>query len=317
MPRWRPTGVDRTNRSSWKGTAVMKFALHLGNLAFPDPEGARRLVRLAEVAGFDSVFAVEHVVFPENYTSVYPYAASGRLPGGPASKLPDPLIWLTWVAAATTRLRFMTAVMILPQRNPMVLAKEVATLDYLSGGRFELGIGVGWLKEEFDALGIPFERRGKRADEYVAAMRALWANDAASFKGEFVNFDKVSSNPKPVAKSVPIVVGGHSEAAARRAGRLGDGFFPSIGAQVDTMPLLDVVRRSAEQAGRDPAKVELILGCPGALPKSGSDPRAAVEERIARGAGRLALPVSAFLPDLETTLGRFGEEIIKPYANAS
>jgi probable F420-dependent oxidoreductase len=207
-------------------------------------------------------------------------------------------------------------VMILPQRNPLVLAKEVATLDYLSGGRIELGVGVGWLKEEFEALGISFERRGKRADEYVAAMRALWASDGASFAGEFVKFDKVSCNPKPVGKSVPIVVGGHSEAAARRAGRLGDGFFPSIGAQVDTMPLLDVVRRSAEQAGRDPAKVELILGCPGALPKSGSDPRAAVEERIARGAGRLALPVMAFLPDLETTLARFGEEIIKPYANA-
>ena len=211
-------------------------------------------MRLAEAAGFDSVFAVEHVVFPDNYASVYPYAPGGRLPGGPSVNFPDPLIWLTWVAAATTRLRFMTAVMILPQRNPLVLAKEVATLDYLSGGRIELGIGVGWLKEEFEALGIPFERRGKRADEYVAAMRALWASDGASFAGEFVNFDKVNCNPKPVAKSVPIVVGGHSEAAARRAGRLGDGFFPSIGAQVDTMPLLDVVRRSAEQAGRDPAK---------------------------------------------------------------
>ncbi len=294
----------------------MKFALHFGNNTFPDPEGARRVARLAEAAGFDSLFAVEHVVWPENYESIYPYGPSGRLPGNPSTKLPDPLIWLTWVAAATTRLRFMTAVMILPQRNPLVLAKEVATLDYLSGGRFELGIGVGWLKEEFEALGIPFERRGKRADEYVATMRALWASDAASFTGEFVKFDKVSSNPKPVAKSVPIIVGGHSEAAARRAGRLGDGFFPSIGAQVDTMPLLDVVRRSAERAGRDPAKVELILGCPGALPKSGTDPRAAVEERIARGAGRLALPVTAFMPDLETTLARFGEEIIKPYANA-
>jgi probable F420-dependent oxidoreductase len=234
----------------------MKFALHFGNIAFSDPEGARRLVRLAEAAGFDSVFAVEHVVFPDSYTSVYPYAPGGRLPGGPSMKFPDPLIWLTWVAAATTRLRFMTAVMILPQRNPLVLAKEVATLDYLSSGRIELGIGVGWLKEEFEALGIPFEHRGKRADEYVAAMRALWASDGASFAGEFVKFDKVSCNPKPVAKSVPIVVGGHSEAAARRAGRLGDGFFPSIGAQVDTMPLLDVVRRSAEQAGRDPAMVE-------------------------------------------------------------
>lgn len=294
----------------------MKFALHFGNNTFPDPEGARRLVRVAEAAGFDCVFAVEHVVFPDTYASVYPYARSGRLPGGPSVKLPDPLIWLTWVAAATTRLRFMTAVMILPQRNPLVLAKEVATLDYLSGGRIELGIGVGWLKEEFEALGIPFERRGRRTDEYVAAMRALWASDGASFAGELVNFEKVSSNPKPVAKSVPIVVGGHSEAAARRAGRLGDGFFPSLGTQVDIIPLLDIVRRSAEQAGRDPAKVELILGCPGALPGSGSDARAAVEVRLAQGAGRIALPVTAFLPDIETTLARFGEEIISRYADA-
>src|ERR1700755_3288351 len=113
---------------------VMKFALHFGNLAFSAPEGARRLVRVAEAAGFDSVFAVEHVVVPHDYTSVYPYAPGGRLPGGPSLKFPDRRIWLTWVAAATTRLRFMTAVMILPQRNPLVLAKEDATLDYLSGG---------------------------------------------------------------------------------------------------------------------------------------------------------------------------------------
>src|SRR6201987_3520186 len=291
----------------------MKFAPHFGNKTFSDPDGARRLVRQAEAAGFDSVFAVEHVVFPDNYTSVYPYAPGSRLPGGPSTRFPDPLISLTWVAAATTRLRFMTAVMILPQRNPLVLAKEVATLDYLSGGRIELGIGVGWLKEEFEALGIPFERRGKRADEYVASMRALWASDGASFTGEFVKFEKVSCNPKPVAKSVPIIVGGHSEAAARRAGRLGDGFFPSIGGQGHTMTLLAMVRGSPDEAGRDPAKVELILGCPGALPGSGSDPRAAVEERIARGVGRVALPVTAFLPDIETTLARFGEEIIKPY----
>jgi probable F420-dependent oxidoreductase len=161
----------------------MKFALHFSNNTFPDGAGAKRLARLAEAAGFDSVLAIDHVVLPEDYASSYPYSATGRLPGSHASHYPDPLVWMAYVAAATTRLRLMTGVIILPQRNPLVLAKQIATLDHMSGGRIELGIGVGWLKEEFAALGIPFERRGKRADEYVAAMRALWRGDNASFAG--------------------------------------------------------------------------------------------------------------------------------------
>ena len=292
----------------------MKFALHFGNNTFPDGAGAARLARLAEAAGFDSVFAIDHVVLPDDYASRYPYSATGRLPGSQASAYPDPLIWMAYVAAATTRLRLMTGVIILPQRNPLVLAKQVATLDRMSGGRIELGIGVGWLKEEFAALGVPFERRGKRADEYVAAMRALWRDDSASFAGEFVNFRQVSCNPKPVAGSVPIFVGGHSEAAARRAGRIGDGFFPSIGAQVDIMPLLDLVRRTAEAAGRDPKAIEIMTGCPDALPNSGKDPLAAVEERRGRDIRRIVLPVDAFMPDLEESLSRFGETVIRPFA---
>jgi probable F420-dependent oxidoreductase len=294
----------------------MKFALHFSNNTFPDGTGAKRLARLAEAAGFDSVLAIDHVVLPEDYASSYPYSATGRLPGSHASHYPDPLVWMAYVAAATTRLRLMTGVIILPQRNPLVLAKQVATLDHMSGGRIELGIGVGWLKEEFAALGVPFERRGKRADEYVAAMRALWRGDNASFAGEFVNFQQVSCNPKPVTGSVPIFVGGHSEAAAKRAGRIGDGFFPSIGAQVDVMPLFDVVRRAAEAAGRDPGAIEIMTGCPNALPNSGKDPLAAVEERLRRGIGRIVLPVGAFMPDLEESLLRFGESVIRPFAEA-
>jgi alkanesulfonate monooxygenase SsuD/methylene tetrahydromethanopterin reductase-like flavin-dependent oxidoreductase (luciferase family) len=158
-------GANRTRRAIGK-EPVMKFALHFGNIAFSDPDGARRLVRLAETAGFDSVFAAEHVVFPDNYTSVYPYAPGGRLPGGPSMKFPDPLIWLTWVAAATTRLRVMTAMMILPQRNPLVLAKEVATLDYLSGGRIELGIGVGLAQGGVRGARHPL-RAARQADRRV------------------------------------------------------------------------------------------------------------------------------------------------------
>jgi probable F420-dependent oxidoreductase len=291
----------------------MKFTLHFGNNTFPDMAAAIKMVKLAEAAGFDSVVAVDHVVFPHNYTSVYPYSPTGRLPGGPGGALPDPLIWMAAMAAVTTKLRFMTGVIILPLRNPLVLAKQVATLDHMSGGRIELGIGVGWLKEEFEAVGVPYEKRGKRSDEYVAAMRALWKQEGASFKGEFVNFSEVTSSPLPVRRDVPIVIGGHTDYAAKRAGRLGDGFFPSIGTQVDILPLFDVMWRTAEAAGRDGKKIEIMAGCPDLWPGSGKDPRPAIEERKRQGVGRIVLPVWRFMPELEDHIARFGETIIKQY----
>jgi probable F420-dependent oxidoreductase len=215
------------------------------------------------------------------------------------------------VAAATTRLRLITGVLVVPQRNPLVLAKQVATLDHLSGGRISLGIGVGWLREEFDALGVPFERRGARTDEYVLAMRALWAGDDARFRGAFVRFDGMSCNPKPVRGGVPILVGGHSEQAARRAARLGDGFFPATGIQRPVEPLIDLMRRAAEEAGRDPAGIELTLGCPGAL---SDDPLREVEACRARGAQRVLVSSAAFLPDPEARLAAFGERVIRRVA---
>ncbi|MDP6708431.1 MAG: LLM class F420-dependent oxidoreductase, partial [Alphaproteobacteria bacterium] len=240
----------------------MKFALHFGNFALPDPEAAKRMALAAEAAGFESVVAIEHVVLPTDYASTYPYSPTGRLPGSSKTDFPDPLVWLTYVGAATTRLRLLTGVLILPQRNPLVLAKEVATIDHMTGGRLSLGIGVGWLREEFEAIGVPFERRGARTDEYIQAMRALWTQDVASFEGEFVSFENIACNPKPVAGSVPIVVGGHSKAAARRAGRIGDGFFPATGAQVEIAPLIVLVRETAMEAGRDPVSIEVTSGCP-------------------------------------------------------
>ena len=273
--------------------------------------GAARVARAAEAAGFDSVLAIDHVVLPQSYESIYPYSANGRMPAANTAPYVDPLIWMAFAAAATSTIKLMTGVIILPQREPLALAKQVATLDFMSGGRIELGIGVGWLKEEFAAIGVPFEKRGKRADEYIGAMRALWASDGASYHGEFVNFDKVNSNPKPVRGYVPIIVGGHSEAAAKRAGRLGQGFFPSIGAPADTFPLFDIARRAAEAASRDPESIERITGCLGAFPNSGQDPLAAVEERQQRGAQRLVMPVTAFLPNLEENLMNFGEKVIQ------
>lgn len=288
----------------------MKFALHFGNIAFPDPDDARRLVLAAEAAGFESVLAVEHVVIPTDYATPYPYNASGRLPGGVDMAWPDPLAWLTYVGALTATLRLITGVLVLPQRNPLVLAKHLATIDHLTGGRLELGVGVGWLREEFDALGVPFDRRGRRTDEYIQAMRALWAGDDASFDGEFVAFRGMSCNPKPVSGGVPIVVGGHSRPAIRRAARYGDGFFPATGAGLDAGEIIGALRTEAVAIGRDPAEIQVMTGCPDALPGSGRDPLAAIAASARSGVDRVVLPLAAFEADLEGMLAEYGATVI-------
>ena len=208
-------------------------------------------------------------------------------------------------------MRFITGVLVVPQRNPLVFAKEVATLDYLSRGRISLGIGVGWLREEFAALGVPFEGRGRRTDEAIAIMRALWSDDDVTFQGEFAQFRGVNCNPKPVHGRVPILVGGHSEQAARRAGRLGDGFFPATGTQGPIQPLIDLMRQTAEAAGRNPADIELTTGCPGAV---GREPLAAVDECRSRGVHRVTVSASTFLPDPEARLAEFGQRVIRQSA---
>lgn len=291
----------------------MKFCLHFGNAAYPDPEDAKRLALAAEAAGFESVIAVEHVVIPTHYTSRYPYSESGRMAGGIDAPRPDPLAWLTFVGALTSRLRLITGVLVLPQRNPLVLAKHLATIDHLTGGRLELGIGIGWLREEFQALGIPWARRGSRTDEYVHAMRALWDRDDTSFEGEFVSFEGVSCNPKPAQGSIPIVVGGNSEPAIRRAARLADGYFPATGdTSFDVAGAVQALRKETHAAGRDPDAIEVMAGCPDCLPGYGIDPLKAVADRAAAGVARVVLPVNAFEADLEGMLAEFGAKVIAP-----
>ncbi|MCY3918783.1 MAG: LLM class F420-dependent oxidoreductase [Chloroflexi bacterium] len=262
----------------------MKFGLRYCNIGpYTDPARAVELVQAAEEAGFDSAWTIEHTVVPGGYESVYPYAPGGRMPGRESEFiLPDPLIWLAYVASATARIKLGTAILILPQHNPVITAKQVATLDHLSGGRVLLGIGVGWLKEEFDAIGAPFADRGRRADEYVAAMRELWSSDAPTFHGEFVHFDSAHCQPRPVNGFVPIVVGGDTKVAARRAGRLGDGYFPARGAPLDR---IDLARRTAEQHGRDPDALEITASLPDDLDE--------IPRLAAAGVHRLAVPVSA------------------------
>jgi probable F420-dependent oxidoreductase len=263
---------------------AMRYGIVFANTGpAAQPDHAVGIAQAAERLGYDSLWTVEHVVVPADHESKYPYSESGRMPGGEDFDIPDPLIWLAYVAAATETIRLCTGILILPQRNPGVLAKECATLDVLSGGRLTLGIGVGWLKEEFEALGIPWERRAARTDEYVAALRTYWSEDVASFAGEFVAFERAKSFPKPPGRAIPIVVGGHSEAAARRAGRIGDGFFPAQGSPEGLGHLLDVMRRAADEAGRDADAIEVTAG-------ASMDP-AVVEKLTDLGVTRLVLPL--------------------------
>lgn len=285
----------------------MKFGLRYASLGrYSNGADAVALAQAAEAAGFESIWTVEHVVVPHAYQSRYPYSPTGRMGSGLEDfPIPDPLIWLAYVASATRTIKLGTAILILPQRNPVVTAKAVATLDHMAGGgRVLLGIGVGWLAEEFATLGVPFEDRGARTDEYVAAMRALWSEDCASFHGRFVSFDRVFCRPLPAARRIPIIVGGDTKAAARRAGRLGDGYFPARGLPTE---LFDEMRRAAEAAGRNPADIEITVSAP-------SDP-SEIEALAQRGISRVAVPVSSaagLAAQVRTPddVLRYGKEII-------
>jgi probable F420-dependent oxidoreductase len=228
-----------------------------------DPRWMAGFARHLEVCGFESIVAVEHTVLATRYDSVYPYDPSGRVELAPDCPVPDPLDLLAFLAAHTERLTLATGVVVLPNHHPVVLAKRAATVDALSEGRLRLCVGVGWLREEIEACGTEFASRGRRADEQLMVLRALWDEKpgGVTHHGEFFQFDNVACNPKPVARGrLPIHIGGHSKAAARRAGRLGDGFQPLGVAGAQLAELLALMHDEATAAGRDPADIELTLG---------------------------------------------------------
>ena len=288
----------------------MKFGVMFANSGpFATSEGAEAMARAAEDAGFESLWTVEHVVVPAGYESEYPYDKSGKMPGGDEIDIPDPFVWLAYVAGLTSEIELATGIVIANQRNPLITAKEVATLDRLSGGRMLYGVGVGWLEEEFRALGVPFERRGARLDEYLEATRALWAEPRASYHGEFVDFTDAISRPQPAGGSVPIHIGGHTEPAARRAGRLGDGFFPARGNDERLRELIAIAHATALEHGRDPEAIEITTGGAAAF---APDPVAALRELEAGvGVHRVVIPPLSFDPrEIGAALGRFGDDVI-------
>lgn len=190
------------------------------------PEFVTALGVGVEERGFHSVWAPEHVVLFDEYASKYPYTPDGRIGGGPEMGPLEPFVSLSFLAAATKRVRLGTGVLLVPQRNPVYTAKSVASLDWLSGGRVDLGVGVGWLREEFAALSVPWERRGDRTRSYVNVLRTLWRDDVSAYKDEFYELPSCRQFPKPLQKpNPPILFGGESDAALARVAEIGDGWY--------------------------------------------------------------------------------------------
>ncbi|HEY3068373.1 MAG TPA: LLM class F420-dependent oxidoreductase [Methylomirabilota bacterium] len=247
----------------------MRYGFYLPTRgACATPDALDTIVRQAEALGFVSVMIADHVVFPTTIASKYPYTVTGAFPGGGDAL--EQLTLTAFVAGRAPTLRLVTSVMILPHRNPVVTAKMLATIDVLSGGRLTVGVGVGWLREEFQALSAPdFDRRGAVSDEYLQIFKTLWTEDPARFEGRFYRFDSLRCLPQPVQKPhPPLWIGGHSPAALRRVARYGDGWHP-VGANA-AVPLppaelrgsLDELYRLTEGEGRDPSRLTISYKAP-------------------------------------------------------
>jgi probable F420-dependent oxidoreductase len=273
-----------------------------------DPDWMVAFAQLAESLEFESLYVVEHAVVPAGYAATYPYSETGRMPLPEDCPIPDLLELLAFLAAVTERIVLATGILVLPEHNPVILAKRLATIDVLSGGRMRLGIGVGWMREELEAVGVDFDTRGARTDELIEAMRALWEGDEGTFAGEFFSFERAVSRPQPLQPGgIPIHVGGHSKAAARRAGRYAEGFQP-LGLDGEALTQrLALMRGTAIHAGRDPDAIELSLG--GLLDLLDAD---AVKRAEDQGADRLV--VSTRFEDLDVlgaAMTAFAEQHIR------
>jgi probable F420-dependent oxidoreductase len=282
----------------------MRFGLFSINAyAAAEPRTLARLARAAEAAGFESLWGGEHVVLPDPQAPPSPMA--------PTDRILDPVIALTYAAAVTTTVRLGTGIIILPQRNPLVLAKELASLDVLSNGRLIFGIGVGYLEPEFRAIGAPFEDRGAVSDEYLAAMRAIWSEAKPAYRGRFVSFADVQAHPQPVQRPhPPIVVGGRSAAAFRRAVRFGNGWYGFGMAPDATRRAVEGLREAGATVERPAALGELEISItPG---RGVGVDLATCEQYAALGVHRMVLmpPARLDTDGLERYVESAGKELI-------
>jgi probable F420-dependent oxidoreductase len=265
---------------------------------FATPEVLAAVGRAADQRGYATLWVPEHVVLFDDYASVYPYSPDGKLPAPPGSGMLDPLAVLAFLAAATSTVRLATGICLLAQRNPVYAAKELATIDHLSGGRLDLGVGVGWLREEYEAVGVPWEGRGRRTDEAIEVLRALWVDDPSSHDGERYHVPECRMHPKPVQQPhPPIHIGGESDAALARVARAGQGWFSCDRTPEQVVEGMARLEAALAAEGRSRAEVAVTV-----CPYFNEVTEATVDAYAEAGVDQLALMAMAFsVEDVEPT----------------
>ena len=292
----------------------MKFALSaVGTGSTVRPEWLTQVAQKAEALGYESVWIPEHLAVPVEMKSPYPYSSDGKFPGGVDVGLHDPLMALAFLAGCTSRIRLGTGVFVLPLRNPLAVAKAVASLDVLSNGRFIFGVGIGWLEEEFTAVGMSFKDRAARTREAIAMMKALWTEDFPKFAGRFHSFPPLGFNPKPVQKPhPPIIFGGETRVALKRAAELGDGWYGTRFTSDSIRPKLALLKECCEQAGRDFSRLEITSGVEPGVPLTVDTAKrfadAGVHRLMVFAPG--FVPRSRFESDLYPRMERFAADVI-------
>lgn len=286
-----------------------------GHLPMFGPAATRDTVlgfaRRMEVLGYDSLWASDHIFVPWQIASRYPYNRTGDFPFPASADFLEPFTVLSAVAGATERIKLGTSVLVMPHRHPLLTAKMAATLDHLAPGRVVLGVGVGWMREEIEILGAPFERRGAWTDEAIEVMRASWAPaERTSFEGEFFRFPDLGCFPKPRAGTIPIWIGGHTSAAFRRVARLGDGWHAAFPTPDNAVADLARLQEACRAAGRDPATLTLSARVGYAARRSSEDVIAEIKTLRDRGVTHVILETRMKdLPDLTAIYERFAKDV--------
>lgn len=285
----------------------MKIGLIGFNIGPTSGEEVIEAAQLAEAAGVESIWTFEHVIVPLDYKSKYPYSADGKMGVTPETVMVDPLIALTAVAAATKKIRLGTGVNILPQSNPLFMAKQAASLDFISNGRLMLGLGIGWLEEEFDAMGVSFEARGKRNDDYLQAMRKVWSGEVVEHESDYLSWHGFKSYPVPVQAPLPIIIGGSKGKAFERIAKYAQGWYAPTASVDQIKAELGKVHDACEKVGRDPSEIEVSTMW---IPQMEADK---IKEYEDVGVSRLIVPQAALAgmgATLTDQIKAFGDEVM-------